>query len=272
MDELIRLMVGRQLTEKFPKEPVAAGPVVLEVRGLTVRSQFADVSFTLRRGEILGVAGLIGSGKTAVARALFGALPLEGGEILLEGRPVAIHRPADAIALGIGLVTEDRKRLGLVLGMSVGANITLPILPDLETGGFIQQRKERRLIREAIRELRMAVASPEQPARNLSGGTQQKVVVAKWLQTRAKVLLLAEPTRGIDVGAKVEMYRLMVDLAKGGVGIVMISSELPEILGMSDRVLVMHEGRITGEFQAAEATQEGILASATGRVHSADAT
>lgn len=270
MDELIRLMVGRKLTEKFPKEPVAAGPVVLEARGLSVRGQFADVSFTVQRGEILGVAGLIGSGKTAVARALFGAIPLDAGEILIEGRRVTIHSPVDAIALGIGLVTEDRKRLGLVLGMSVGANITLPILPELETGGFIHQRRERRLVRDAIRELDMAVASPDQPARNLSGGTQQKVVVAKWLQTRAKVLLLAEPTRGIDVGAKVEMYRLMVDLARRGVGIVMISSELPEILGMSDRVLVMHEGRITGEFRGDEATQEAILASATGRVHYAD--
>ncbi|HEY6102809.1 MAG TPA: sugar ABC transporter ATP-binding protein, partial [bacterium] len=135
MDELIRLMVGRQLTEKYPKEPVAAGAVVLEVRGLTARGQFSGIDFTLRRGEILGVAGLIGSGKTAVARAIFGALPLEAGEILLDGRPVAIHNPADAIALGIGLVTEDRKRLGLVLGMSVGANITLPVLPELETGG-----------------------------------------------------------------------------------------------------------------------------------------
>jgi ribose transport system ATP-binding protein len=269
MDELIRLMVGRQLTEKFPKEPVAAGPVVLEVRGLSVRGQFADVSFAVRRGEILGVAGLIGSGKTQVARAIFGALPLDAGEILLEGRRVTIRTPRDAIALGIGLVTEDRKRLGLVLGMSVGTNITLPILPELQTGGFIQRREERRLIREAIRELRMAVTSPDQPARNLSGGTQQKVVVAKWLQTHARVLLLAEPTRGIDVGAKVEMYRLMIDLARRGVGIVMISSELPEILGMSDRVLVMHEGRITGEFQAAEATQEAILASATGRVQRA---
>jgi len=170
----------------------------------------------------------------------------------------------------VGLVTEDRKRLGLVLGMSVGANITLPILPELETGGFIHQRRERQLVRDAIRELDMAVASPDQPARNLSGGTQQKVVVAKWLQTRAKVLLLAEPTRGIDVGAKVEMYRLMVDMARRGVGIVMISSELPEILGMSDRVLVMHEGRITGEFHGDAATQEAILASATGRVHHAE--
>jgi ribose transport system ATP-binding protein len=270
LDDLIRLMVGRQLTEKYPKERVPAGPVVLEARGLTARGQFADVSFTLRRGEILGVAGLIGSGKTAVAHALFGAIPLDAGEIVLEGRPVAIRSPAEAIALGIGLVTEDRKRLGLVLSMGVGANITLPILPGLNIAGFIHQRRERDLVRGVIGELRMAVASPDQPARNLSGGTQQKVVVAKWLQTNAKVLLLAEPTRGIDVGAKVEMYRLMVDLARRGVGLVMISSELPEILGMSDRVLVMHEGRITGEFRAGDVTQEAILASATGRVHSAD--
>ncbi|MDP3703104.1 MAG: sugar ABC transporter ATP-binding protein [Candidatus Omnitrophota bacterium] len=269
MDGLIRLMVGRQLTEKFPKEPVAPGPPVLDVRGLSVKGVFSDVSFTVRRGEILGIAGLIGSGKTAVAHAVFGAIPVEAGEIYLDGRRVSARSPAEAIRLGIGLVTEDRKRLGLVLGMGVGANITLPVLPSLDTAGFIHHAEEERLVRAAIRDLDMAVTSPDQRARNLSGGTQQKVVVAKWLQTRVKVLLLAEPTRGIDVGAKVEMYRLMVDLARKGVGIVMISSELPEILGMSDRILVMHEGRVTGEFLPQTATQEAILASATGRVHSA---
>ena len=276
MDGLIRLMVGRQLTEKFPKEPVAAGAPVLEVRGLTSRGRFTDVSFTVHRGEILGIAGLIGSGKTAVAHAIFGATPVDGGEILvasgeilLDGHPVTIRSPSEAIAHGIGLVTEDRKRLGLVLGMSVTANITLPVLPELETAGFVRRREEAARVTQAIRDLDMAVASPEQPARNLSGGTQQKVVVAKWLQTRARVLLLVEPTRGIDVGAKVEMYRLMVDLARRGVGIVMISSELPEILGMSDRILVMHEGRITGEFPRETATQEAILASASGRIHRA---
>ena len=269
MDGLIRLMVGRQLTEKFPKEPVAAGAPVLEVRGLTSRGRFTDVSFTVHRGEILGIAGLIGSGKAAVAHAIFGAIPVDSGEILVDGHPVTIRSPSEAIAHGIGLVTEDRKRLGLVLGMSVTANITLPVLPELETAGFVRRREEGVRVTQAIRDLDMAVASPEQPARNLSGGTQQKVVVAKWLQTGARVLLLVEPTRGIDVGAKVEMYRLMVALARRGVGIVMISSELPEILGMSDRILVMHEGRITGEFSRETATQEAILASASGRVHGA---
>ena len=269
MDGLIRLMVGRQLTEKFPKEPVAAGAPVLEVRGLTSRGRFTDVSFTVHRGEILGIAGLIGSGKAAVAHAIFGAIPVDSGEILVDGHPVTIRSPSEAIAHGIGLVTEDRKRLGLVLGMSVTANITLPVLPELETAGFVRRREEAARVTQAIRDLDMAVASPEQPARNLSGGTQQKVVVAKWLQTGARVLLLVEPTRGIDVGAKVEMYRLMVALARRGVGIVMISSELPEILGMSDRILVMHEGRITGEFPRETATQEAILASASGRIHRA---
>ena len=269
MDGLIRLMVGRQLTEKFPKEPVAAGAPVLEVRGLTSRGRFTDVSFTVHRGEILGIAGLIGSGKAAVAHAIFGAILVDSGEILVDGHPVTIRSPSEAIAHGIGLVTEDRKRLGLVLGMSVAANITLPILPELETAGFVRRREEGVRVTQAIRDLDMAVASPDQPARNLSGGTQQKVVVAKWLQTGARVLLLVEPTRGIDVGAKVEMYRLMVALARRGVGIVMISSELPEILGMSDRILVMHEGRITGEFPRETATQEAILASASGRIHRA---
>jgi ABC-type sugar transport system ATPase subunit len=259
-------MVGRQLTEKYPKEPVARGAPVLEVRGLAVGGLFEDVSFSVGQGEILGIAGLIGSGKTEVAHAIFGSIPLERGEIRVDGRPVSVRSPAEAIANGIGFVTEDRKRLGLVLTMSVRENITLPILPRLARAGFVRRPEEAALVHAAIRDLDMAVASPDQLARNLSGGTQQKVVVSKWLQTRARVLLLAEPTRGIDVGAKVEMYRLMVTMARRGVGIVMISSELPEILGMSDRILVMHEGRITGTFERHEATQEGILACATGRV------
>lgn len=268
LDDLIRLMVGRQITEKFPKEAVLRGAPVLEVRGLTVPAAFEDVSFTVAHGEILGIAGLIGSGKTEVAHAVFGAIPLDRGEILLDGRPMVIRSPSEAIAHGIGLVTEDRKRLGLVLQMSVRGNITLSILSELDRAGFIRHAQEDHLVAQAIRDLDMAVTSPEQLTRNLSGGTQQKLVVAKWLQAKARVLLLVEPTRGIDVGAKVEMYRLMVDLARRGVGIVMVSSEMPEILGMSDRILVMHEGRITAEFMREQATQEAILASATGRVHS----
>src|SRR6267143_1475740 len=229
LDELIRLMVGRRLTEKFPKETFAPGEPVLEVRGLTRAGVFEDVSFVVHHGEILGIAGLIGSGKTEVAHAVFGADPIDRGEIYLDGRQVAILAPA----------------------------------------AFIRRSLEQALVAQAIRDLHMAVTSPEQLARNLSGGTQQKAVVAKWLQTHARVLLLAEPTRGIDVGAKVEMYRLMVDLARRGVGIVMISSEMPEILGMSDRILVMHDGRITAEFSRERATQEAILASASGRTPSA---
>ncbi len=268
LDDLIRLMVGRDLTEKFPKESVPHEERILEVRGLTVRGVFEDISFAVHRGEILGLAGLVGSGKTELAHAIFGAIPFERGAIFLDGHPVTIQSPSRAIAHGIGLVTEDRKQLGLVLGMSVRANITLPILPELNRIGFIRRQEEGARVQQAIQDLDMAVASPDQPVRNLSGGTQQKAVVAKWLQVRARVLLLSEPTRGIDVGAKVEIYRLMVDLARRGVGMVMVSSELPEILGMSDRILVMHEGRITGEFTREQATQEAILASATGRVRS----
>ena len=265
MDGVIQLIVGRKLTEKFPKEPVAPGPPRLEARGLSVAGVFRDVSFTVRAGEILGIAGLVGSGKIEVAHALFGMLPLDGGEVLVDGRPAAIRSPADAIALGIDLVPEDRKTLGLVLGMSIRDNISLPSVERLSAAGFVRQDEERRVVDQAIRRLDIRGRSRNQAVRHLSGGNQQKVVVAKWLQAGAKVLLLCEPTRGIDVGAKVEMYRLMVELARAGVAIVMISSELPEVLGMSDRVLVMHEGRITAQFERGEATQERIMARASGQ-------
>ncbi len=265
MDRLIQLMVGRKLTEKFPKEPVAPGPPRLEVRGLSVEGLFRDVSFTVRAGEILGIAGLVGSGKIEVAHAVFGMLPFDRGEVLVDGRLAAIRHPADAIALGIGLVPEDRKTLGLVLGMSIRDNISLPSVERISTAGFVRQDEERRIVEQAIRRLDIRARSRDQAVRSLSGGNQQKVVVAKWLQTGAKVLLLCEPTRGIDVGAKVEMYRLMVELAHAGVAVVMISSELPEVLGMSDRILVMHEGRITAQFGHDEATQERIMARASGQ-------
>jgi ribose transport system ATP-binding protein len=265
MDRLIQLMVGRKLTEKFPKEPVALGAPRLEVRGLSVEGLFRDVSFTVRAGEILGIAGLVGSGKIEIAHAIFGMLPLDSGEVRLDGRLAAIRHPADAIALGFGLVPEDRKTLGLVLGMSIRENISLPSIERLSTAGFVRQDEERRIVEQASRRLDIRARSLDQAVGNLSGGNQQKVVVAKWLQTEAKVLLLCEPTRGIDVGAKVEMYRLMVELAHAGLAVVMISSELPEVLGMSDRILVMHEGLITAQFGRDEATQERIMASASGR-------
>lgn len=264
-DRLIQLMVGRTLTEKFPKEPVAPGPPLLEVRGLSVQGLFRDVSFAVRAGEILGIAGLVGSGKIEVAHAVFGMLPLDGGEVRVEGHRVAIRSPADAIALGIGLVPEDRKTLGLVLGMSIRDNVTLPSIERLSAAGLVRKDEERALVDGAMRRLDIRARGRDQIVRSLSGGNQQKVVVAKWLQAGAKVLLLCEPTRGIDVGAKVEMYRLMVELAHAGVAVVMISSELPEVLGMSDRILVMHEGRVTAEFAHDEATQEKVMASASGR-------
>jgi ribose transport system ATP-binding protein len=194
-------------------------------------------------------------------------IPLDGGEIRVDGRPVAIRAPADAIALGIGLVPEDRKSQGLILGMSVRDNITLPSIGRMSTFGFIHKAEERAIVERLMRRLDIRAAGPDQEARNLSGGNQQKAVLAKWLQTGVRVLFLCEPTRGIDVGAKVEMYRLMVELARTGVGVVMISSEMPEVLGMSDRILVMHEGRVTGEFSREEATQEKVLASASGRAY-----
>jgi ABC-type sugar transport system ATPase subunit len=267
MDGLIQAMVGRKLTEKFPKEPVPAERPVLEARNLTAAGLFRSVSFVLRAGEIVALAGLVGSGKIEVAHAVFGAIPLDAGDILIDGRKVDIASPADAISCGIGLVPEERKTQGLVLGMSLRANVSLPSLDRLQTGGFVRRHDERRIVEGRMRRLDIQAAGPEQIARTLSGGNQQKVVVAKWLETGGKVLLLCEPTRGIDVGAKVELYRLMVDLARAGVAQLLISSELPEVLGMADRILVMHEGEMTGEFARADATQEAIMASATGRTY-----
>jgi ribose transport system ATP-binding protein len=266
VDRLIQLMVGRKVTEKYPREPVTPGPPRLEVRGLSADGLFRDVSFTVRAGEILGIAGLAGSGKIEVAHAIFGMLPLDSGEVFVEGRRATIRGPADAIALGIGLVPEDRKALGLVLAMSIRDNVSLPSLERVSTAGFVRAGEERAVVDQAMHRLDIRAPTRDQIVRSLSGGNQQKVVVAKWLQAGAKILLLCEPTRGIDVATKVEMYRLMVELARGGAAVVMVSSELPEVLGMSDRILVMHEGRITGEFPHDEATQETIMARASGRI------
>jgi ABC-type sugar transport system ATPase subunit len=259
---LINRMVGRELNRLFPKEEVEIGEPILEVRHLTRAGVIHDVSFQLRRGEILGLAGLIGAGRTELVRALFGADPPDAGEIWLEGKPVRIRGPRDAIRLGIGFVTEDRKLQGLVLGMTVRENTTLASLRQVSRFGFLDLPWERTVAREFVDRLDIRTPSVEQEVVNLSGGNQQKVVLAKWLATRPKVLILDEPTRGIDVGAKAEVHGLMSRLAGQGVGIIMISSELPEILGMSDRILVVREGRISGEFRRGQATQEAILACA----------
>jgi ribose transport system ATP-binding protein len=263
-EAIIRMMVGRELKESIPKQEAAAGDIMLEARGLTRTGVFQDVSFTVRRGEVVGLGGLVGAGRTEVARAIFGADPLDAGEIVLEGKPVRLHSPRDAISLGIGLVPEDRKLLGLVLGMAVRENVTLANLAAVAPGGFISPARERAAADRYIHDLMIRTPSGEQTVRNLSGGNQQKVVLAKWLFTDSKFLIFDEPTRGIDVGSKVEIYQLMKSLAARGAGILMISSELPELLGMSDRILVMHEGRLAGELSRAEATQEGVMHLATG--------
>ncbi len=263
-EELIRMMVGRSLGELFPKQAVPTGDVVLEVDGLGVAGSFADVSFQLHCGEILGMAGLIGAGRTNVARALFGTEPATSGTIRLDGRTVTIRNPDSALALGIGYVPEDRKEHGLVLEMSIGSNITLPVLGKFARWGWLNSRREHQTAEAAAQRLEVKMTTVDQQAGQLSGGNQQKVVLAKWLEAAPRVLILDEPTRGIDVGTKAAVHRLMGTLAAQGMAILMISSELPEVLGMSDHILVMREGRITGRFSRAAATQEGIMAAATG--------
>jgi rhamnose transport system ATP-binding protein len=262
-EDLIRMMVGRTLGELFPKQAVEAGEVILEVEGLGVEGAFADVSFQLRRGEILGMSGLIGAGRTNVARAIFGTEPATTGTIKLNGKAVTIKSPGEAMALGIGYVPEDRKEHGLVLGMSIADNITLPVLSRFAKMGWLNERKKLQTAKESSQKLEVRMADVEQKAGQLSGGNQQKVVLAKWLGTDPRVLILDEPTRGIDVGTKAAVHGLMSGLAAQGMAILMISSELPEILGMSDRILVMREGRLTGQFTRAEATQEKLMAAAT---------
>jgi ribose transport system ATP-binding protein len=261
--ELIRMMVGRELKESIPKRPATVRDPVLEVRGLTREGVFRDVSFTVRGGEILGIGGLVGAGRTEVVRAIFGADPVDGGEMRLGGSRVRPRSPREAIRLGIGLVPEDRKGLGLILGMAVRENVSLANLDALTRAGFIRRRREREVAEEYIASLSIRTPSAEQPTRLLSGGNQQKVVLAKWLFTRSKLLIFDEPTRGVDVGAKTEIYELMNRLVERGVGLIMVSSELPELLGMSDRILVMRQGRLAGELSRAEATQERVMELAT---------
>ncbi len=261
---IISMMVGRTLKNEFPKEEFARGEERLRVEGLSRRGAFRDIDFSVHRGEIVGLTGLVGAGRTEVARAIFGADPIDGGQILLDGAPLRLTSPRGAIQHGIGLLTEDRKGQGLVLGLSVRENTTLANLKALSAFFFVNRRRERTVAAQYVRDLQIKTPSIEQTAQNLSGGNQQKVVLAKWLFTDSKVLIFDEPTRGIDVGAKVEIYKLMNDLVRRGVAILMISSELPEVLGMCDRILVMHEGRLAGELARSEATQEKIMHLATG--------
>lgn len=259
MESLINQMVGREIKDIFPKTDVEIGEPILEVRNLNSGKTFHDINFQLRRGEILGLAGLVGAGRTEVARAIFGLDRADSGEIYLNGKRVNTASTRSTIAAGIAYVPEDRKDVGLVLCRSVRENISLAALKEMESGGMLNLAREQAAVNEMISRLGVKVPSVESVVSSLSGGNQQKVVLAKWLLRKIKVLILDEPTRGIDVGAKAEIHRMMSTLAAEGIGILMISSELPEILGMSDRVLVMHGGHITGELGRKEATQEAIM-------------
>jgi ABC-type sugar transport system ATPase subunit len=269
--KIIRMMVGRDLGQQESRrtgEQETRGrrtaEELLRVEGLARGQKVKGVSFTLGRGEILGIAGLVGAGRTELVRAIFGADRPTAGSIYLEGRLVRPKSPAHAIGLGIGLVPEDRKLQGLVLGLAVSSNVTLARLGAVSTAGVLSGREERKVAEEYIGKLDIATPGAQQISRNLSGGNQQKVVLAKWLFAQSKVLIFDEPTRGIDVGAKQEIYQIMRDVAGAGAGVIMISSELPEILRMSDRIMVMHEGEVAGFLEPEEATQERIMTLATG--------
>ncbi len=261
--KLITLMVGRELTHLFPKEHAVIGDVVMSVRGLTRHGVISDISFDLRKGEILGLAGLMGAGRTEVLEAIFGMTRVDAGEIMINGKTVHIKAPSDAIEAGMGLLTEDRKLTGIMGALSVRDNMTIANLNRFSPGWILRKGPMEKACQDQKQALAIKTPSLSQLIRNLSGGNQQKVLVSRWLLTLPDILMIDEPTRGIDVGAKSEIHRLMSGLAKEGKAILMVSSEMPEILGMSDRILVMAAGRITAEFSRDEATQEKVLEAAT---------
>ena len=263
-DDVVRKMVGRELTDRFPGREAKFGETMLEVKNLNRKGVFENVSFTARAGEILGVAGLMGAGRTEIMRTIFGLDGKYQGDILINGKKVTLKSPGQAVKLGLGFITEDRKEEGLVLDFPIQDNIALPSLYSFTYKGIIGEKREREFVDLLIKRLTIKTESAKTEAKNLSGGNQQKVVIAKWIGIGPKVLILDEPTRGVDVGAKREIYQLMNELTDRGVAIVMVSSELPEVLGMSDRVLVVHEGTIAGELSREEADQEKIMTLATG--------
>ncbi len=264
-DDLIQLMVGRSLEQQFPKIETQRGQEALRVEGLTRKGVLHDISFSAYSGEILGVAGLVGAGRTETMRAIFGADKIDGGTVKVFGKPVKISSPKEAIRAGLGLLPEDRKQQGLVLILSVLQNISMASLDRLMGSlGLLRLKEEKKQAKTYVDRLRILTPGIDQQVQYLSGGNQQKVVLAKWLASQSKVLIFDEPTRGIDVGAKVEVYNLMNSLIQNNVAVIMVSSEMPELLGMSDRILVMHEGCVAAEFERAEATQEKILAAAMG--------
>lgn len=262
--DLIKMMVGRTLDEQYPTIEKEIGEVVLEVNHLSTDALLKDISLTVRKGEILGLAGLVGAGRTETARAIFGADPISAGEVKINGKTVKIKNPKDAITSGLALIPEDRKRHGALLEMTIRDNISFIASKAISTATVMSKKKDRAMAKNYIDRLRIKCPSMEQLAKNLSGGNQQKVVLAKSLASNSSIIIFDEPTRGIDVGAKKEIYELMNELAKEGMAIIMISSEMPELLGMSDRIMVMHEGEMMGELSKEEATQVRILELASG--------
>ncbi|MBR3063418.1 MAG: sugar ABC transporter ATP-binding protein [Exiguobacterium sp.] len=262
-EETVRDMVGREIGERYPTRTATPGDVVLEVDDL-IGNRFHNVSFNVRAGEIVGFSGLMGAGRTEVMRALFGADTHKGGVIKLNGKPIRIKTPADAIKHGIAFLTEDRKGEGLLLDFSLRENLSLPTLDKRAKGSVISKKQEETFAETYLQKLRVKHHSMEQKVKSLSGGNQQKIVLGKWLGVEPDVLILDEPTRGVDVGAKKEIYNIMSDLAESGVAIIMVSSDLPEVLGMSDRIVVMREGVVTGTLTKEEATQEKVMTYATG--------
>ena len=263
--DLVRHMVGRSVS-LFPRTTAHIGDVLLEVRGLTRVGAFRDISFSVRAGEIVGLAGLVGAGRTEVARVLFGLDRADAGEVLLDGKRVTFKTPSGALEAGIAYVPEDRHLDGLVGGFSIAQNVTLPIIPRLFPRFFIRGGRERAITEDFVERLRIRSTGVNELIEALSGGNQQKVVIAKWLATNPRVLILDEPTRGVDIGAKVEVHRIISELAASGLGIVLISSELPEVLAMSDRIIVLHEGRMSAEIPRAEASEERVMFAATGQM------
>ena len=263
-DEVVRKMVGRDLADYYPAKTSKIGPIVFEAKKLSSERKFQDVSFQVKAGEIVGFSGLMGAGRTEIMRSIFGIDPLDSGEMYLEDKKITISSPNDAIRQGIGFLTENRKEEGLILDYSISENISLPSIDGFRKNGLIDTQAEKDFVELLMERLQVKAEGCDDIVSGLSGGNQQKVVLAKWIGIGSKVLILDEPTRGVDVGAKREIYQLMNELADRGVAIVMVSSDLPEVLGVSDRIVVVHEGKISGELQRGEATEEKIMKLATG--------
>nr|WP_174616412.1 sugar ABC transporter ATP-binding protein [Virgibacillus ihumii] len=263
-EQIVKMMVGRELGQRFPEKLNTPGDAVLEIKDFQRKGLFSNVSFSVKKGEILGVAGLMGAGRSEIMETIFGYAKKTKGSVLLNGKKVSIKHPSDAIKAGIGFITEDRKAKGLIVDFSIRDNISLPNMNEVSRNGVISSKKEQDLITRLVSRLNVKTTGSSQQAKSLSGGNQQKVVIAKWLGIAPKVLILDEPTRGVDIGAKKEIYSIMNELAQNGVAIIMVSSELPEVLGVSDRIMVIREGNIEKIFNRNEADQEKIMTAATG--------